>query len=206
MAPVRYAATDIYPRNQGTETVGLDEGWLAYELRDIQRFGPPVNGAPQPNTEAFGTAHPGRYCNDAGFPCFSNDTAASLTLKVPTPAPGLQLSRARVLADLKRGFSSTESPISVVLQGEGMIGSFEPAIDSPAVEPSSWVRRGIEAPVSGLPAGSDRSLNFSLGEGSYLDRIEVEFSYESEVGGTIFSDGFESGNLSNWSACAGPGC
>lgn len=194
--PVRWAATDVTPKNDGTTFVGREEGWLAYELRDIQRLGPASDDPPQPNEHAFGTDHPGRYCNEAGFPCFGADLSAELELHLPPTPDGLQLADAKVLADLKRGFStSVEDPVVVRLGGE-VVGSFQPAKDTPAVEDGAWIRRATALPVpSLLTARGSVDLRLELGTGAFLDRIEVELGYEAAV---LFSDGFESGSTSAW--------
>ena len=45
--PVKYARTDVFPRNVGVQQVPKELGFMAYDLRDIQRFGAAVDGAPQ---------------------------------------------------------------------------------------------------------------------------------------------------------------
>ena len=49
VAPVKYASTSSAPRNGVTSNVQRQLGWLGYDLRDIQRFGPAVNGVAQAN-------------------------------------------------------------------------------------------------------------------------------------------------------------
>lgn len=189
--PVKYAKTDVYPKNQGVIPVGRNEGWMSYDIRDIQRFGADVNNAPQPNLTAFATDHAGRYCNDAGYPCFGNVTTASLNLPVPPDPAGLILADAKVLADLKRGFAATEWPVSVDVDAL-QVGAFIPANVSVGVGQGAWVRRGLDIPVAHLSPGSDQTVHFMLGENAYLDRIEVELLYDSSnVVDLIFAHGFE---------------
>ena len=189
--PVKYLKTEVYPKNQGIINVGRETGWLDYDIRDIQRFGQAVNGAPQPNLTALGINHSGRYCNDAGFPCFGNDSVVNLNMAVPFNPSGMQLAGAHVLTDHKRSFNASESPVLVSIEGI-QAGAFVPASASSGVEQSAWIRRGLWLPANLLEAGNSQALNFNLGAGAYMDRIEVEFYYsEAQVIDLIFKDTFE---------------
>ncbi len=53
VSPVKYASTSIAPRNTLTTNVRRELGWMAYDLRDIQRFGAAVEGAPQENPDDY---------------------------------------------------------------------------------------------------------------------------------------------------------
>ena len=188
VSPVKYAHTDVYPKNDGIIQIGKNEGWLSYDTRDIQRFGLPVNNAPQPNTENFTNNNIGLYCNDTGFPCFGSITPVSLPFTAPSVSSGLVLDKALVLADLKNGYATPEIPVTVSI-GPTMIGAFQPAEDSPVVLEQAWIRRSIEIPAAQIPFASNPELNLTLGMNSYLDRIEIEFYYS--LIDLIFKDDFE---------------
>lgn len=53
VSPVKYARTSVAPRNTVVTNLQRQLGWMGYDLRDIQRFGLPVNGAPQANLKAY---------------------------------------------------------------------------------------------------------------------------------------------------------
>ena len=190
--PVKNTHTSIYPKNIGTEQVGRNEGWLSYDLRDIQRFGSAVNGAPQPNLFDFTTSNNGLYCNDSGFPCFNNTTDITLAFQIPTAPKGMIISEAKIIADLKNSFSTPQLPVSISLNGTN-VGFFDTAESLLAVEENSWVRRSLALPIVGISTGTTANLGFVIGANSYLDRIEIEFSYLSDESfiDIIFKNGFE---------------
>jgi hypothetical protein len=185
--PVKYAATDVYPKNNNTDH-SPSAAWRAYDLRDIQRFGPAVAGLPQPNQSGFAVENSGRYCRDAGFPCFGN--VASATLSVTLPArPGMQLTHAAFVYDTKdtqAGNSAaqlrigTTSPIAM------------PGHDSVAgADWQTWVRRAVPLNAASIASGT-HMLNLSLDTGTYLDRMELELAYTSTgAADTVFSNGYE---------------
>lgn len=53
VSPLKYARTSYAPRNGMLVNVQRQTGWMGYDLRDIQRFGPDVDGAPQANLDAY---------------------------------------------------------------------------------------------------------------------------------------------------------
>ncbi len=190
VSPVKYAHTDVYPKNNGTIQVGKQQGWLSYDTRDIQRFGTPINNVPQANTIEFSTYNAGKYCNDAGFPCFGSFSAVDLPFVVPQTPSGMTLASTLILADLKNGNSTPEMPVNVAIDNNP-ISSFLPAENTPTVLEQAWIRRSVAIPASMLGFSNNPHLNLTLGNNAYLDRIEMEFFYSLTQADLIFANGFD---------------
>ncbi len=183
--PVKFAATDVFPKNLGATQVPNQTGFRAYDIRDIQRFGAAVNGVLQPNAVSYSNANSGRYCNDAGYPCFGNQSSADLTLAIPARA-GMQVADAKFVYDTKdRDNESSSSALNFNGQNLGVL----PGHDSVAgAESPTWVRRAASIPVTAI--ATNNAINLSLQSGTYLDRLEVEIGYR-EVNAPLFANGFE---------------
>ncbi|MEZ5543585.1 MAG: hypothetical protein R3F10_00010 [Lysobacteraceae bacterium] len=187
--PVKYAATDVFPKNIGAQQVPTQTGWRAYDLRDIQRFGAPVNGVPQPNQTAFSVAHPGAWCNDAGYPCFRSDAQVTLTLPIPS-RPGFTIAQARFIHD-GRAAPNTNARASVRLNG-ALIGQLSSPASVPGAEAQAWVRSALSLPAAAI--APNNTFRLDLDTGFHIDRMEVELGYESETAvDHLFEDGFEQG-------------
>lgn len=188
--PVKYARTDVFPKNAGTQQVPKDLGFSAYDLRDIQRFGT-VNGVAQPNAAAFSSAHPGRYCVDGGYPCFDG-APKSPSLGLPLPADvGDGLLAGKLVADLKDAAgANVHASVTANLNGTAL-GRF-PEHDAALTDPgdwSTWVRRAMPVPPAAVHAGAN-TLQLALETGAYLDRVELELYYGPSAS-LLFRDGFE---------------
>ncbi len=186
VSPVKYAATDVYPKNANADQAPA-AAWRGYDLRDIQRFGAAINGVPQPNLSSFSVENSGRYCNDAGYPCFDDAANASLSLVMPT-RPGLELASAAFLYDARdRDGATTSGSLGIgALAAQNL-----PGHDSvPAAESQAWVRRALALNPQLLGANSTHQLNIALQQGSYIDRMEVEFGFSSPS--VLFANGYES--------------
>ena len=185
--PVKYAATDVFPKNIGAQQVPTETGWRGYDLRDIQRFGPAVNGVPQPNPDAFSVAHPGAWCNHAGYPCFGNDAQVDLSVPIP-PRPGHTIAQARFVHD-GRAASGTNARATLRLAGT-VIGQLPDPASVPGAESQAWVRADLALPPSAIASTSTFRLN--LDPGFYIDRMEVELGYTADgVTDYLFADDFE---------------
>lgn len=185
--PVKYAATDVFPKNDQIALLPNTLGWRAYDLRDIQRFGPAVNGAPQPNTSEYTTANKGRYCNDAGYPCFGSQASAQFAAPVPARAD-LPLAAARFVYDAKRR-QSTAAGGSLSIAGTSL-GRMPGHDTVPGSEWSAWIRRSVPVPVHLLVPGASVGVQIGLDSGLYLDRMEIELGYGT-ASDLLFRDGFE---------------
>ncbi|HET7843468.1 MAG TPA: hypothetical protein VFL14_04915 [Xanthomonadales bacterium] len=202
--PVKFAATDVFPKNVGTQQLGRELGFTGYDLRDIQRFGAPVNGVPQPNLAAFSSNHPGRWCADAGFPCFAaTTTTPSLAFTLPAAAL-VDLRDVVLVADLKDAAPvATHASVLATLNGQSL-GRF-PEHDAVLPDPNEWpewVRRSLPVAANRLNAGAN-TLALALEPGAYVDRIELELRYGEPLG-TIFADGYESTSRAMAKAWANP--
>ena len=186
-APVKYAATDVFPRNANLDHVPTRTGWRAYDLRDIQRFGAAVAGAPQPNETEFGTDHRGRWCRDAGYPCFGDDQQVALEVDLPA-RPGLAVAEARFVYDTKD--PSLRQPGASLHVNGVSVGALPSHATVPGADGQDWVRRDLDIPPALLAARTDITLD--LDPGMYLDRMEIELAYSLATDtGAGFSDGFE---------------
>lgn len=186
--PVKYAATDVFPRNIGAQQIPTQTGWRAYDLRDIQRFGTPINGVPQPNATAYSVAHPGAWCNDAGYPCFRSDAQVNLSLAIPA-RPGFTLASARFIHD-GRAAAGSHARASVRLNG-ALIGQVTSPATVPGAESQAWVRSALSLPVAAISATN--TVRLDLEAGFHIDRMEVELGYSAQPVGVLFEDGFEQG-------------
>jgi hypothetical protein len=187
--PVKYAMTDVYPKNNNTDHAPT-AAWRAYDLRDIQRFGPNVASLPQPNQAGFAVENSGRYCRDAGFPCFGNVASAALSVSLPA-RPGLQLAHAAFVYDTKDSQSGSSG--ANVRIGNGTAVTL-PGHDSIAgADWQTWVRRSANLNAATLASGT-HTLNVALDTGTYLDRMEVELGYTGTAQtDRMFANGYENG-------------
>jgi hypothetical protein len=190
--PVKYARTDVFPKNAGTQQLPKDLGFSSYDLRDIQRRGV-VNGVAQPNDLEFSANHPGKYCVDGGFPCFSS-TPKSPNLALGLPANVRDgLVGANVLADMKDAAGDTvHASASATLNGTAL-GRF-PEHDAVLTETggwAEWVRRALPTPPAAVHAGAN-TLGLTLETGAYVDRVELELLYGPGPD-LIFRNGFDGG-------------
>lgn len=185
--PVKYAATDVLPKNVGAQQIPTDTGWRAYDLRDIQRFGPAVNGVPQPNPAEYSVSHPGAWCNDAGYPCFGNDAQVDLSLPIP-PRPGYTIAQARFVHDA-RAASGTNARATLQLGGT-LIGQLPDPASVHGAESQAWVRAALPLPPAAI--ASTNTFRLNLDPGFYIDRMEVELGYTADAAtDEVFADGFE---------------
>jgi hypothetical protein len=192
--PVQYARTEVWPKNDGATQLPKQLGFMHYDRRDIQRFGAPVNGVPQPNAGEYGYHASFLYCNDGGFPCLSAARASPPPLALTLGAAQLDgLQAASLLTDLKDANSSAHPSVRATLNGQDL-GRWP---EHDAVLPdgdnwSDWVRRALPVPPSALREGAN-TLQLTLESGVYMDRIELElmFGPSGLAADRIFRDGFQ---------------
>jgi len=184
--PVKYARTDVFPKNSGVTHTPMDLGFSAYDIRDIQRLGT-VNGVPQANAGAFNSQHPGKYCADAGVPCFgSTSTTPTLAFSLPQGAVD-NLAALNLVADMKDAAGASHVSASATLNAQPL-GRLPEHDAVPTVAGTDWVRRALAGPPAALHAGAN-SLQLALEPGAYMDRIELELMYIDPD--RIFADSFE---------------
>src|SRR5581483_7503017 len=86
VSPVKYSRTLVFPKESGTSNVPRDTGWRSYDLRDIQRFGPAVNGVAQPNPVAFDQFDSLLACSQLASFCPSPQSTLHLSVDIPASA------------------------------------------------------------------------------------------------------------------------
>lgn len=184
--PVKFARTDVHPSNQGIVQTPRALGFMGYDLRDIQRLGPAEEGAASPANDApYLVSNAGRWCNDAGYPCFRADAAASLAFELPARFTAAR--EARLLLDTKDR-AQADASLSARLNGVAL-GRFGGHDRVAAAEASAWVRDALPVPLHALGVG-DASLELTLEAGAYADRIEFEFGFAGALEDRIFRDSF----------------
>ncbi|HKO56257.1 MAG TPA: hypothetical protein VJ276_10290, partial [Thermoanaerobaculia bacterium] len=165
--PVKYAATVATPKEQAAR----DDHWLSFDLRDIQRFGPPVDGAPQPNPEPYDQYLGFAYCSVDSYFCWDDPTSAvTLTFQRPsfaTPA------RAKLVYDIRSFGEPGTATLSVNGQAAGQL---PPPESVPGAIGTEWVHRSIDVDPALLQAGSNQ-LVITLTGAVHLDRLQMELSY-----------------------------
>jgi hypothetical protein len=165
--PVKYAMTVATPKEQDARNTG----WLAFDLRDIQRFGPPVNGAPQPNPEQYNEYVVFAYCSIDSYFCWENPSeTVNLTFQRPPFAAPV---RAKLVYDVR----SFNEPGTAMLTINGTpVGQLPPPESVPSAMVSEWVHRSIDIDPSLVQPGTN-TVAISLGGAVQLDRLHMELSY-----------------------------
>ena len=179
IGPVKYARTSIAPRNTVLENVRRTDGWLGFDTRDIQRFGAPVNGAPQANVEGYVPY------GDMAFA--SIDLRAFDHAKAPTPSKTLAVdlredqahaARAQLVYDIK-GTGAATLYVNDQLVGAmpatrslRYFAGFDPG-DNLLFE---YAHRSIEIPVSALRSGAN-AVRIEMSGEVVMDRLHLEFDH-----------------------------
>jgi hypothetical protein len=144
-------------------------GWMAYDLRDIQRFGAAINGEPQPNTEAYR-----QYGQMAFTSAFQYNGApapsAGGTLTVELSQDQATAAAAWLLYDVR------SSGIAQVFVNETYAGDLSQAPFRPGVADADWERRGLRLPPDLLVSG-DNHIRLEFVGPIQLDRLQLEFAH-----------------------------
>jgi hypothetical protein len=195
MDPVKYARTAVFPKNEGTLQHPKTLGFMQHDLRDIQRFDPPVvAGVPQPNASGYAYRNRGKYCNDGGDPCFGGSAAPPPLAFTLPPRTTDDLLAVNLLADLHDAAPAALHPsLRSALNGTavGRFPAHDDVLDAPGLW-ADWVRRALPVTPALLQPGSN-TLELTLETGTYVDRLEFELMYgaASATLDRVFADGFE---------------
>lgn len=164
--PVRYRATAVTPKEEGTNNVARASGWMSFDLRDTQRFGPG-----QPNEEAYDRFGSLAYCHGATFFCTTQTPRVSLTFT--PPARSGTLARAQLLYDIRTAGGSGTATLFVNGTRIGTLPGPETVEGATGEE---WVHRSIDISPSILKTGrNDIRIDFS--GVVQLDRLQMELAY-----------------------------
>lgn len=176
--PVKYASTSSAPRNTVTTNVQRQLGWMAYDLRDLQRYGPPVAGNPQANAVKYDLrGHMAFTSHDLQVWDYAPPPVNEITLPVElTAAQGLA-ARARLIYDIKDTGTAT-------LHVNGTTVGPMPRTSSIRYTPQAengvgleWVHRSIDIPPGLLHEGANQ-IRVSLVGNLAMDRLHLEFAHE----------------------------
>ena len=164
--PVKYAATIAAPKEQ----VARATGWVGFDLRDTQRYGPPIDGAPQPNPEGYNIYSSLMYCSLQQFFCPS--PATNVALQFDSPARGVG-DRALFIYDI-RSLGGTGTA-RLTINGHA-VGELPAASTVLAAVDSEWVHRSIDVDPALLRSGSN-DVRIDFQGNVQLDRLQMEFAY-----------------------------
>lgn len=165
--PVKYIATYATPKNAEARKAG----WMSYDLRDTQRFGPPVEGAPQPNPEPYDIYGSLLYCSPWEF--FCPDPNPSIDLQFDNP-PFRTPGKAKLVYDIRSVGGPGTAHLTInghdagdLLGGDTVAGALD----------AEWRHRSVDIDTSLLRMGTN-SVHIQIDGVVQLDRLQIELSYD----------------------------
>jgi hypothetical protein len=168
--PVKYSTTMVAPEEEGTRNLARETGWMSFDLRDTQRFGPPVDGVPQPNPAAYDLFTSLAYCSAAQFFCPSPTNSVALHFENPQPRAA---DRVQFLYDIRSVGGTGTARLSI--NGRD-VGELPPASSVASAVGAEWVHRSIDVDPALLRTGSN-DVRVDLAGTVQLDRMQIELSY-----------------------------
>lgn len=169
--PVKYASTAVVP-----DATARADGFMSFDLRDIQRFGPPVNGAAQPNTQGYDTYDSLGYCNwpSNAFDFFCPSPQSAINLNF-TPPPGPVPTRAQFVYDIRAVNGNGSESVRLKVNGQD-IGFLPPPSTIAGLNGAEWAHLSLDIPPAILQTGSN-SIHLDLVGHVQLDRMNVDLAY-----------------------------
>ena len=166
--PVKYATTLATPKEQESRR----NGWMSFDLRDTQRYGPDVEGAPQPNPVAYNLYESLAYCSSFQFFCPSPVNGVTLHFEQPpVGAPA----RVQFLYDIRSVGGTGTGTARLSINGRDA-GELPPASTVKGATGAEWVHRSLDiAPALLRPGTND--VRIDLTGTVQLDRMQVELAY-----------------------------
>lgn len=179
--PVRFARTSVAPRNTVTVNVQRETGWLGYDLRDIQRVGPAVDGVPQANAVTYEPwGHMAFTSRDLQLWNHARPPQAQVTLPVTLDASQAGAAATRLVYDIKDRGSATLRVNGTRVGTLPGVSSLRYAPQMSGPEPDAvaleWVRRSLDIPPGLLQAGANQ-LQIDFTGPVVMDRAQLEFGH-----------------------------
>ncbi|MES2295532.1 MAG: hypothetical protein V4582_00750 [Pseudomonadota bacterium] len=181
VAPVKYARTTVAPRNGVTLNLQRQDGWMGYDLRDIQRFGAPVDGAPQANLAAY-SLYGAMAFGSVDMSWFGAPAALTRKeLNVDIDSADAAAALAQLVYDIKgRGWAQLTVNGTVVGAMPSMGAMRYYAQQAPNDNGfdvlDEYAHRAMRIPPGLLRAGAN-TIRLDLNGEVILDRLHLEFSH-----------------------------
>jgi hypothetical protein len=168
--PVKYGQTLATPKERDARA----SGWMAFDLRDIQRYGPDVDGAPQPNPAKYEQYSSLAYCSSpySNFVCASPVNAIDLEFERPRGKPA----RVQFVYDIRSAGGTGTASLRI---NDRQAGALLPATSVAAAIGQEWVHRSIDIDPALLRDGTN-DVHVDLDGFVQLDRLHMELSYTTE--------------------------